>query len=119
MKPAPPVTTVILTPSIVRAAVRPVKAPGIQIDRTGGPEVMHVVEIDVPEPKPGEVRIRHRACGINFIDKYYRSGLYPVALPCVLGPEGAGVVDTVGGGLRHLPVGDWGAYAANSPGSHR
>jgi len=95
-----------------------VKARAIQIDRTGGPEVMHVVEIDVPEPKPGEVRIRHRACGINFIDTYYRSGLYPVALPCVLGSEGAGVVDTVGAGVTHLAVGDRVAYAANSPGSY-
>jgi len=79
---------------------------------------MHVVEIDVPDPKPGEVRVRHRACGINFIDTYHRSGLYPVALPCVLGTEGAGVVDMVGAGVTHLAAGDRVAYAANGPGSY-
>src|SRR5262245_17091569 len=118
MKPAPPVTTVMLTPLIVSARVRRVKARAIQIERTGGPDQMHLTEIEVGELKPGEVRVRHHACGINFIDTYHRSGLYPVPMPCVLGTEAAGVVDTVGAGVTHLAVGDRVAYAANSPGSY-
>jgi NADPH:quinone reductase len=94
------------------------RAHAIQIDRTGGPDVLHIVEIDVAEPKAGEVRVRHRACGINFIDTYHRNGLYPVPLPCVLGTEGAGVVDMVGAGVTHLAAGDRVAYAANGPGSY-
>src|SRR5262245_27716252 len=108
----------MLTPLIVSARVRRVKAHAIQIERTGGPEQMHLVEIEVGEPKPEEVRVRHRACGINFIDTSHRSGLYPVSLPCVLGTEAAGVIDTVGAAVTHLAIGDRVAYAANSPGSY-
>ena len=90
----------------------------IQIRRTGGPEVLELADIDVPEPGAGQVRVRHRACGINFLDTYHRSGLYPLALPAVLGTEAAGVVDAVGPGVAHLAVGDRVAYAAPSPGSY-
>ena len=90
----------------------------IQIDRTGGPEVLHGVEVDVPEPGPGEVRVRHRAVGLNFIDTYHRSGLYPLPLPATLGVEGAGVVEALGAGVTHLAVGDRVAYAAPRPGSY-
>src|SRR3954469_21466640 len=90
----------------------------IQIDRFGGAEEMHLADVPVGDPGPGDVRVRHRACGINFIDIYHRTGLYPNQLPLVLGTEGAGVVEAVGSGVTHLAVGDRVAYAARSPGSY-
>ncbi|HEX3477031.1 MAG TPA: quinone oxidoreductase [Kofleriaceae bacterium] len=90
----------------------------IQIDRFGGAEEMHLADVPVGDPGPGEVRVRHRACGINFIDIYHRTGLYPNQLPLVLGAEGAGVVEAVGSGVTHLAVGDRVAYAARTPGSY-
>jgi NADPH2:quinone reductase len=90
----------------------------IQIERFGGAEEMHVADVPVGDPGPGEVRVRQRACGINFIDIYHRSGLYPNQLPLVLGCEGAGVVEAVGAGVTHLAVGDRVAYAARTPGSY-
>src|SRR5262249_6795977 len=90
----------------------------IQIERVGGPEVMHAVNIEVGEPAHGEVRIRHHACGINFIDTYHRSGLYAMPLPVTLGVEGAGVIEAVGSGVTHVAVGDRVAYAARTPGSY-
>ena len=90
----------------------------IQIDKTGGPEVMQLVELPIGEPGPGEVRIRHEACGVNFIDTYQRSGLYAVSLPAVMGNEGAGVVEAVGDGVTHVLVGDRVAYSARTPGSY-
>jgi NADPH2:quinone reductase len=90
----------------------------IQIERTGGPEVMQVVDVPLREPGPGEVRVRHSACGINFIDTYYRTGLYAMQLPAVLGVEAAGVVDAVGAGVTHLAVGDRVGYSASKPGSY-
>ncbi|HUJ60722.1 MAG TPA: quinone oxidoreductase [Kofleriaceae bacterium] len=90
----------------------------IQIDRHGGPDVLRLVDLPVPEPGPGQVRVRHRAAGINFIDTYHRSGLYPTPLPLVLGVEGAGVVEAVGAGVTHVAPGDRVAYAARAPGSY-
>ena len=90
----------------------------IQIERTGGPEVMRDVVLPVPTPGPGTVRIRHAAIGVNFIDTYHRTGLYLQPMPLVLGVEGAGVVDAVGEGVTHLAVGDRVAYAAPTPGSY-
>jgi NADPH2:quinone reductase len=90
----------------------------IQIDRFGGAEELHLADVPVGDPGPGEVRVRHRACGINFIDIYHRTGLYPNQLPLVLGTEGAGVVEAVGSGVTHLAVGDRVAYAARTPGSY-
>ena len=90
----------------------------IQIDRFGGADEMHLADVPVGDPGPGEVRVRHRACGINFIDIYHRTGLYPNQLPLVLGTEGAGVVEAVGSGVTHLAVGDRVAYAARTPGSY-
>ena len=90
----------------------------IQIERFGGPEVMQLAEVAIREPGSGEVRVRHRACGINFIDIYHRTGLYPLGLPLVLGTEGAGVIDAVGAGVTHLAVGDRVAYTARAPGSY-
>jgi NADPH2:quinone reductase len=90
----------------------------IQIAQFGGPEVMQLVELPVGDPGPGEIRIRHHAVGLNYIDVYQRTGLYPNALPLNLGMEGAGVVEAVGEGVTHLKAGDRAAYAANPPGSY-
>jgi NADPH:quinone reductase len=90
----------------------------IQIQQYGGPEVMKLVELEVGNPGPGEIRIRHKACGLNFIDVYQRTGLYQNPLPLTLGMEGAGIVEAVGEGVSHLKVGDRAAYAANPPGSY-
>ena len=94
----------------------PIKA--IQIRAHGGPEQMELVEGEVGAPGPGEIRIRHHASGLNFIDVYQRTGLYPNALPLKLGMEGAGVVEAVGDGVTHLKAGDRAAYASNPPGSY-
>ncbi len=90
----------------------------IRIDRSGGPEVMQLVELPVGAPGPGEVRIRHHACGVNFIDVYQRSGVYQLPLPLTLGMEGAGVIEAVGEGVTHLAKGDRAAYTAHPPGSY-
>ena len=90
----------------------------IQIAQFGGPDVMQMVDVPVGEPGSGEIRIRHHAIGLNFIDVYQRTGLYPNALPLNLGMEGAGIVEAVGEGVTHLKVGDRAAYASNPPGSY-
>lgn len=77
-----------------------------RIDRTGGPEVIQWVDIDLPPPAAGEVRMRHRAVGLNYIDTYHRSGVYPVELPAGLGSEAAGIVEAVGEGVQGFAVGD-------------
>jgi len=90
----------------------------IRIHQHGGPEQLTLVNATVGEPGPGEIRIRHRAVGLNFIDVYQRSGLYPLPLPQTLGMEAAGVVEAVGAGVLHLQVGDRAAYASQPPGSY-
>jgi NADPH2:quinone reductase len=90
----------------------------IQISQFGGPEQMQLVDVPVGEPGPGEIRIRHEACGLNFIDVYQRTGLYANPLPLTLGMEGAGIVEAVGEGVGHLQVGDRAAYASQPPGSY-
>jgi NADPH2:quinone reductase len=90
----------------------------IQISQYGGPEVMKLVELPVGEPGLGQIRIRHHACGLNFIDVYQRTGLYPNPLPLTLGMEGAGVVEAVGEGVTHLKPGDRVAYTGNPPGAY-
>jgi len=83
----------------------------IRIHQNGGPEQMMWEEVAVADPGPGEVRVRNTAVGLNFIDTYHRSGLYPLPLPLVLGSEGAGVVEAVGPKVREFKVGDRVAYA--------
>src|SRR5690242_7745414 len=90
----------------------------IQIDRTGGPEVLQLVDVPPRDPAAGEVRIRHTALGVNFIDTYVRTGLYSAKLPVILGAEAAGVVDALGAGVTHLVVGDRVVYAARTQGSY-
>ena len=90
----------------------------VQIRQYGGPEQMQLVDLPVGEPGPGEIRIRHHAIGLNFIDVYQRTGLYQNPLPLNLGMEGAGIVEAVGDGVTHLKAGDRAAYASNPPGSY-
>ena len=90
----------------------------IRINRTGGPEVMEYVDVEVGEPGPGEARVRHEAIGLNFIDVYFRSGLYPQPLPAGLGMEGAGVVEAIGAGVTEVRVGDRVAYAGRPNGAY-
>ena len=90
----------------------------VQIDQPGGPEAMKLVDLAVGEPGPGQIRIRHKAIGLNYIDVYQRTGLYALPMPLSLGMEGAGVVEAVGEGVTHLQVGDRAAYAGNPPGSY-
>lgn len=90
----------------------------IRFERTGGPEVLQWVEVDVPAPAEGEVRIRHQAVGLNFIDTYHRSGLYPVSLPSGIGQEAAGVIEAVGNGVAGFVVGDRVAYVGGALGAY-
>ena len=90
----------------------------IRIDQNGGPEQLKLVSVQVGDPGPGEIRIRHRAVGLNFIDIYQRSGLYTLPMPLHLGMEAAGVVEAVGEGVTHLKAGDRAAYASQPPGSY-
>lgn len=90
----------------------------IQIQTTGGPEVLTWVEASLPEPGPGEVRIRHRAIGVNYIDVYHRSGAYPVPLPAVPGFEAAGVVEALGPGVEHLSAGQRVGYVDGPTGAY-
>ena len=89
-----------------------------QISAPGGPEALQRVERGVGAPGPGELRIRHRAIGLNFIDVYQRTGLYPLPLPHALGMEAAGIVEAVGEGVTHVQAGDRAAYASNPPGAY-
>ncbi|HEY0488759.1 MAG TPA: quinone oxidoreductase [Telluria sp.] len=93
-------------------------AKAIRIQRNGGPEVMEYVDVEVGEPGPGEARVRQHAIGINFIDVYFRTGLYPQPLPSGLGKEGAGVVEAVGEGVTEVKVGDRVAYAGGPNGAY-
>jgi NADPH:quinone reductase len=86
----------------------------IRLYKTGGPEVLVSEEVEVGRPGPGEARIRHTAVGLNFVDVYYRKGVYPIPLPSGLGGEGAGVVKEVGAGVTDLKPGDRVAYG-NAP----
>ena len=93
-------------------------SPTVRVDQHGGADAMYLVDLPVGDPGPGEIRIRHHACGLNFIDVYQRSGVYSLPMPLSLGMEGAGVVEAVGAGVTHLAVGDRAAYASNPPGSY-
>ena len=87
----------------------------IIIEEFGGADQLKVIQEQVGEPGPNEVRIAHKACGLNFIDIYQRTGLYPMPLPHTLGTEAAGLVDAVGSDVTHLKTGDRVAYAFNAP----
>ena len=87
----------------------------IRIHRTGGPECLQLEEVEVPGPARGEVVLRHLAIGVNFLDCYHRSGLYPVPLPAGLGSEAVGVVEALGDGVQGVAVGDRVGYAGDVP----
>jgi NADPH2:quinone reductase len=86
----------------------------IRFEQTGGPEVLQLVEVETPTPGPGQILLRHEAVGVNFIETYLRSGLYPMKLPAGLGGEAAGVVEAVGDGVTRFKVGDRAASAGTS-----
>ncbi|MFN3824191.1 MAG: quinone oxidoreductase family protein [Pseudorhodobacter sp.] len=90
----------------------------VVIHAHGGPDQLRIEDRPVGEPGPGQLRIRHHACGLNFIDIYQRSGAYPLAMPAALGMEAAGVIEAVGAGVTHLKPGDRAAYASAPPGSY-
>jgi NADPH2:quinone reductase len=89
-----------------------------RIHQTGGPEVIQWDDVEIGEPGEGQARVRHTAVGVNFIDTYHRSGLYPLPLPSGLGSEAAGIVDAVGPGVTVVRPGDRVAYAGGGPGSY-
>ncbi|MFS2004654.1 quinone oxidoreductase family protein [Duganella sp. CT11-25] len=90
----------------------------IRMSRVGGPEVMELVDVELGPPGPGEAQVRHHAIGLNFIDVYFRTGLYPQPLPGALGMEGAGVVEAIGEGVTEVQVGDRVAYAGRPIGAY-
>jgi NADPH2:quinone reductase len=94
------------------------QARTVIIEAPGGADALRLVDREVGEPGPGEIRIRHEAIGLNFIDVYQRSGLYKLEMPHALGMEAAGVVEAVGEGVEHLGPGDRAAYASMPPGAY-
>jgi NADPH:quinone reductase len=94
------------------------KVKAIRFSDPGGPDVLHLEQIDLPPPGRGEVTIRHTAIGLNFIDTYHRSGLYPVPLPSGIGLEAAGVIEAAGEGVTGLKPGDRVAYGTGSVGAY-
>ena len=90
----------------------------IRLHKQGGPEVMVWEDIEVGEPGPGQARVRHNACGLNYIDVYHRSGLYPLQMPSGIGMEAAGVVEAVGEGVTNVKKGDRVAYASPPVGAY-
>jgi len=96
-----------------------ITSKAIRIHTYGGPEALTYEDVSVGEPGPGEILIRHTAIGLNYIDVYMRTGLYPLpTLPGTIGMEGAGVVEAIGGGVQTVSVGDRVAYASRPPGSY-
>jgi NADPH2:quinone reductase len=95
-----------------------IRAQAVVVEAPGGPEVLALREVEVAAPGPGEVRIRHTAIGLNYIDTYFRTGLYPLPLPFTPGVEGAGVVEAVGEGVEGLREGDRVAYCWGPPGGY-
>jgi len=94
------------------------KAKTVVIEEFGGPEQLRIIMRDLEAPGPGQILIRQEAAGLNFIDVYQRSGLYPLDLPHALGMEASGVIEAVGDGVTHLKVGDRAAYASAPPGAY-
>jgi NADPH2:quinone reductase len=90
----------------------------IRISQPGGPEVMALAEIARPEPGPRQIRVRHHAIGVNFIDTYHRTGLYKILLPSGLGLEAAGIVDAIGEGVTRFKTGDRAAYCSGPIGAY-
>jgi NADPH2:quinone reductase len=94
------------------------KVHAVRIHEHGGPEVLRWEEVEVGDPGPGEVLLKHTAVGLNFIEIYQRNGLYKIPLPTILGQEGAGVIEAIGSGVTGFKVGDRVAYAGTSGGAY-
>ena len=94
------------------------KVKAIRMSQNGGPEVMQLVDVELGEPGPGEALVRHHAIGVNYIDVYFRTGLYPQPLPAGVGMEGAGIVEKVGPGVTYVKPGDRVAYSGRPPGAY-
>jgi NADPH:quinone reductase len=94
------------------------KVKAIRFSQTGGPEVLHLAEVDLPPPGKGEVTISHAAIGLNYIDTYHRSGLYPVSLPSGIGLEASGIIEAVGEGVTGFKPGDRVAYGTGTVGAY-
>lgn len=90
----------------------------IRFHQFGGPEVLALEDAPLPAPAPGEVRVRHQAIGVNYIDTYHRSGLYPLPLPATPGQEAAGVIEALGAGVDTFAIGDRVAYCTTGPGAY-
>lgn len=90
----------------------------IRFEKPGGSEVLQFVDIDLPPPGPGQVRLRHTAIGVNFIDTYHRTGLYPLPLPSGLGSEAAGIIEAVGEGVTRFRAGERAGYASGVTGAY-
>ena len=90
----------------------------VTISKNGGPEVLELKEIKLDDPNSGEVLIKNKAIGLNYIDTYHRSGLYPVELPSNIGIEGAGIIEKIGADVKNFKVGDKVAYASMPLGSY-
>src|SRR5208337_2975734 len=90
----------------------------VRFQKVGGPEVLQLEEVVVGDPGPGETRVLHKACGVNFLDIYQRSGLYKLPLPSGAGNEGSGVVEAIGAGVIHVKPGDRVAYAGGPIGAY-
>ena len=90
----------------------------IRLQKVGGPEVLQFHDIDLPPPASGQVRVKHTVIGVNFIDTYHRSGLYPISLPSGLGLEAAGIVETIGEGVSSLKIGERVAYCSGPIGAY-
>ena len=90
----------------------------IKIEKTGGPEVLKTETIELDKPGPEEILIEHKAIGLNFIDTYHRSGLYPVELPSGIGTEGSGVIKKIGSKVKDFSIGDRVAYAGTPLGAY-
>jgi NADPH2:quinone reductase len=93
-------------------------AKAIRFHQAGGPEVLRLEDVPVPPPGPGEAQVRHTAIGVNFVDTYHRTGLYPLPLPSGLGVEAAGVIEAIGPGVTEVRPGDRVVYAGGTPGSY-
>src|SRR4051812_29340352 len=90
----------------------------MKISRVGSPDVLEWTQKELPEPGPGEVRLRQEAVGVNYIDIYHRTGAYPLPLPSGIGVEGAGVIEAIGDGVTHVTRGDRAAYVGGPPGGY-
>ena len=94
-------------------------ARAIVVSKIGGPDVLELASVVVPPPGPGEVLVRHRAIGLNFVEIYFRSGVYPApSMPFTPGSEAAGIVEEIGSGVTDLKIGDRVAYAGGPMGAY-